>query len=203
MRRVLLVLALACSLSFGTGSVAAHVSTLSKTAAPPLFLNVEKAFVELGDYSVELGQVKILKQSPPHVQIKAEVDAATVRISPTVMVEKTAEVLAYGLFRMFIHTKANDVTVTALPVLQTFGDKVSTDKVLKDKAVQVRMTRPQAEKIARDVIGVQNLNDLVTKELVGWGWSKPMQMTLGQGRGSVGVDPAFLKALGLQVNPPK
>ncbi|WP_454907619.1 hypothetical protein [Variovorax gossypii] len=203
MRRVLLALALACGLSLGAGPVVAQVSTLGKTAAPPVFSNAEKAFDELGDYSVELGQVKILKQSPLSVQIKAEVEAATVRISPTVMVEKTAEVLAYGIFRMFIHTKANEVTVTAMPVLQTFSDKGSTEKVLKDKAVQVRMTRAEAEKVARDVIGVQTLNDLVAKELVGWGWSKPMQMTLGQGRSSKGVDPAFLKALGLQVNAPK
>jgi hypothetical protein len=135
------------------------------------------------------------------VQINAEVEAATVRRFPMVMVEKTAEVLAYGLFRMFIHTKASEVTVTALPVLQTFSDKGSTEKVLKDKSVQVRMTRAQAEKVARDVVGVQNLNDLVAKELMGWGWSKPMQNALGAG--GRGVDPAFLKALGLQVNPPK
>lgn len=86
--------------------------------------------------------------------------------------------------------------LTALPVLQTFSEKGSTEKVPKDKSAQVRMTRAQARKIARDVIGVQNLNDLVAKELVGWGWSKPMQVSLGQGRGSNGVDSAFLKALG-------
>ena len=203
MRRVLLAMALACGCLMAAGPVAAQASTLGKTAGPPIFPSAEKAFDELGDYSVELGQVKILKQSPLHVQIKAEAEAATVRLSPTVMVEQTAEVLAYGLFRMFIHTKANEVIVTALPVLQTFSDKGSTEKELKDKSVQVRMTRAQAEKLARDVIGVQNLNDLVAKELVGWGWSKPMQMTLGQGRGSKGVDPAFLKSMGLQVNPPK
>jgi hypothetical protein len=203
MRRVLLTLALACGLSLSVGPAAAQVSTLGKAASPPVFSNAEKAFDELGDYSVELGQVKILKQSPLHVRINAEVEAASVRVFPEMMVEQSAEVLAYGLFRMFIHTKANDVTVTAVPVQQTFSDKGSTEKVLKDKSVQVRMTRAEAEKVARDVIGVQNLNDLVAKELVGWGWSKPMQMTLGQGRGSKGVDPAFLKALGLQVTPPK
>jgi hypothetical protein len=203
MRRFLLAMALACGFVLAAGPVAAQAPTLGRTAGPPIFPSAEKAFDELGDYSIELGQVKILKQSPLHVQIKAEVEAATVRISPTVMVEKMAEGLTYGLFRMFIHTKASDVTVTALPVLQTFSDKGSTEKVMKDKSVQVRMTRAQAEKVARDVIGVQNLNDLVAKELVGWGWSRPMQMTLGQGRGSKGVDPAFLKALGLQVNPPK
>ncbi|ATA57224.1 hypothetical protein CKY39_31355 [Variovorax boronicumulans] len=166
-----------------------------------MFPNAQVAFDELGDYSVELGQVKLLKQSPLHLQINAEVEAATVRRFPMVMVEKTAEVLAYGLFRTFIHTKANEVTVTALPVLQTFSDKGTTEKVLKDKSVQVRMTRAQAERVARDVVGVQNLNDLVAKELMGWGWSKPMLNTLGAG--GRGVDPAFLKALGLQVNPPK
>ncbi|MCR8956291.1 hypothetical protein M0765_000660 [Variovorax sp. S2] len=202
MRHVLLALAFAYGLSLSAGPIAAQVSTLGKTAGPPIFASAEKAFDELGDYSVELGQVKILKQSPLHIQIKAEAEAATVRLSPTVMVEQTAEVLAYGLFRMFIHTKANEVTVTALPVLQTFSDKGSTEKVLKDKSVQVRMTRAQAEKIAREVIGVQNLDDLVVKELVGWGWSKQMQKTLGQ-RGSSVVDPAFLRVLGLQVNPPK
>ncbi|RTD94097.1 hypothetical protein EJO68_09820 [Variovorax atrisoli] len=198
-----MTLAFACGLSMPAGPLLAQVSTLGKAAMPPVFADAKTAFDALGDYSPELGQVKILKPSPLHVQIKAEVEAATVRISPSVMVEQTAEVLAYGLFRMFIHTKANEVTVTALPVLQTFSDKGSTEKVLKDKSVQVRMTRAQAEQIARNVVGVQNLNDLVAKELVGWGWSKPMQMTLGQGRGSKGVDPTFLKALGLQVNSPK
>jgi hypothetical protein len=202
MRRVLLTLALACGLSLGIGPAAAQVSTLGKTAAPPVFSNAEKAFDELGDYSVELGQVKILQPLPLHIQIKAEAEAATVRLSPRVMVEKTTEVLAYGLFRMFIHTKANDVTVTALPVLQTVSDKGSTEKVLKNKSVQVRMTRAQAEEIAREVVGVQKLDDLVAREVVGWGWSKPMQMTLGQGQGSKSVDPAFLKALGLQANAP-
>ncbi|MNK68401.1 hypothetical protein D3C87_877580 [compost metagenome] len=201
MREVLLALALAGGSLLVASPAMAQVATLGKAAAPPVFPNAQVAFDELGDYSVELGQVKLLKQSPLHVQINAEVEAATVRRFPMVMVEKTAEVLAYGLFRMFIHTKASEVTVTALPVLQTFSDKGSTEKALKDKSVQVRMTRAQAEKVARDVVGVQNLNDLVAKELMGWGWSKPMQNALGAG--GRGVDPAFLKALGLQVNPPK
>lgn len=203
MRGVLLALAFAGGWLLTGSPAVAQVATLGKVVAPPVFSSAEKAFDELGDYSVELGQVKILKQSPLHVQINAEAEAASVRKFPELMVEQSAEVLAYGLFRMFIHTKANDVTVTAIPVLQTFSDKGSTEKVLKDKSVQVRMTRAQAEKVAREVIGVQNLNDLVAKELVGWGWSKPMQMILGQGRGNKGVDPAFLKALGLQMNPPK
>lgn len=201
MRRVLLALALACGLSLSVGPVAAQVSTLGQAASPPVFSNAEKAFDELGDYSVELGQVKILKQSPLHIQINAEAEAATVRSFPMRMVEQTAEVLAYGLFRIFIHTKANEVTVTAIPVLQTFGDKGTTEKALKDKTVHVRMTRAQAEKVARDVVGVPTLNDLVAREAIGWGWSKPMQKTLGQGTG--GVDPALLRAFGLQVNPSK
>lgn len=203
MRRALLVLAVASGFAATAGPTLAQVATLGKAATPPIFSNAARAFDELGDYSVELGQVKILKQSPLHVQINAEVEAATVRQFPMRMVEQTAEVLAYGVFRTFIHTKVNDVTVTAIPVLQTFSNSGTTQKAVKDKAVQVRMTRAQAEKIARDVIGVQSLNDLVAKDLVGWGWSKPMQMTLGHGRGRNGVDPAFLKALGLQVNAPK
>lgn len=202
MRGVLLAVALAGGWILSGSPAVAQAPTLGKTAAPPVFSSAEKAFDELGDYSVELKQVKILKQSPLHVQINAEADAATVRRFPMQMVEQTAEVLAYGLFRMFIHTKANEVTVTAIPVLQTFSDKAMTEKALKDKAVQVRMTRAQAEKIARDVVGVQNLNDLVAKELIGWGWSKPMQKTLGSGVGG-GIDPALLRAFGLQVNPPK
>ncbi len=203
MREILLVLALAGGLLAVGGHASAQVATLGKAATPPVFASAEKAFDELGDYSVELGQVKILKRSPLHVQINAEVEAATVRRFPMVMVEQSAEVLAYGLFRMFIHTKANEVTVTALPVLQTFNDKGSTEKPLKEKSVQVRMTRAQAEQVARDVVGVQSLNDLVAKELMGWGWSAPMKSTLGQGSGRRGVDPAFLKALGLQVNAPR
>lgn len=201
MRRAFLKLAVASSLAATFGPSLAQVATLGKAVTPPVFSNAEKAFDELGDYSVELGQVKILKQSPLQVQINAEVEAATVRQFPSAMVDQMAEVLAYGLFRMFIHTKVNEVTVTALPVLQTISDKGTAEKALKDKAVQVRMTRAQAEKVAREVIGVQNLNDLVAKELVGWGWAKPMQNALGAG--ARGVDPAFLKALGLQVNPPK
>lgn len=92
---------------------------------PPIISSAEIAFDELGDYSVELGQVKILKQPLLHVQIKAE--AATVRLPPTVMLEQATEVLAFGLFRMFVHTEANEVTVTALTVLQTFSDKWATE----------------------------------------------------------------------------
>lgn len=203
MRGVLVALALAGGLVVAGGPAMAQVSTLGKVAAPPVFTDAERAFDELGDYSVELGQVKILKQSPLHVQINAEVEAASVRQFPSLMIEQTAEVLSYGLFRMFIHTKAAEVTVTAVPVLQTISDKGISEKVLKDKAVQVRMTRSQAERVAREVVGVQSLNDLVAKELVGWGWSGPMQKVLGRGLGNKGVDPAFLRSLGLQINPPK
>lgn len=203
MRGVLVALALAGALVVAGGPATAQVSTLGRVAAPPVFTDAERAFDELGDYSVELGQVKILKRSPLHVQINAEVEAASVRQFPSLMIEQTAEVLSYGLFRMFIHTKAAEVTVTAVPVLQTISDKGISEKVLKDKAVQVRMTRSQAERVAREVVGVQSLNDLVAKELVGWGWSGPMQKVLGRGLGNKGVDPAFLKSLGLQINPPK
>ena len=203
MRGMFLALAVAGGLMLSSGAAVSQFASLSKAPTPPVFASAQKAFDELGDYSSELGQLKILTQSPLHVQINAEVEAATVRRFPMRMVEQTAEVLAYGVFRTFIHTKANDVTVTAIPVLQTFSNSGTTEKALKDKAVQVRMTRTQAEKVARDVVGVQSLNDLVAKELVGWGWSKPMQMTLGHGGGSRGVDPALIKALGLQVNAPK
>lgn len=201
MRRAFLVLAVASGFAATAGPTLAQVATLGKVATPPTFATASKAFDELGDYSVELGQVKILKQSPLHVQINAEVEADTAKRFPSAMVDQMAEVLAYGLFRMFIHTNVNEVTVTALPVLQTINDKGMTSKALKDKSVQVRMTRAQAETVAREVIGVQSLNDLVAKELVGWGWSKPMQNALGAG--GRGVAPSFVKALGLQVNPPR
>lgn len=193
-----MVLAVAAMLAAGQ---AAAQATLGRVEVPPVYTSAEKAFDGLGDYSAELGQVKVLKVSPLHLQIRAEVEAASVRQFPNLMVEQTAEVLAYGVFRTFIHTKANEVTVTALPVLQTYTDKGTSDKVLKDKAVQVRMTRAQAEAVAREVLGVVQLNDLVARETVGWGWSKPMQQALGAG--GRGVDPALLKALGLQINPPR
>jgi hypothetical protein len=101
MRRFLLAMALACGFVLAAGPVSAQAPTLGRTAGPPIFPSAETAFDELGDYRVELGQVKILKQAPLHVQIKAE--AATVWLSPTMMVEQTAEEFAYGLFRMFIH----------------------------------------------------------------------------------------------------
>lgn len=198
MRGMFTALAFAGGLLLSCGATVAQVSTLSKTPTPPVYASAQKAFDELGDYSSELGQLKILKQSPLHVQINAEIEAATVRQFPMRMVEQTTEVLAYGVFRTFIHTKANDVTVTAIPVLQTFSNSGTTEKTLKDKAVQVRMTRAQAEKVARDVVGVQGLNDLVAKEAIGWGWSKPMQRALGQGNAG-GVDPALLRTFGLQV----
>ena len=64
------------------------------------------------------GQATILKLSPLNVQIKAEVEAALVRIASTVMVDKAAEVLAYGLYRLFITRRRTVQPVAALRVVE-------------------------------------------------------------------------------------
>jgi len=122
---------------------------------PSLYPSVEAAFNDFSDYETDDGTLRILSKNPLHIQLSPQVLKNDRKDVIRVLNRKA---LLYGIYRTFIHTKADAVKVTALPM-----DHLTKDH-LKEFKETVQITRDKALKTAAKVLGVKSLNELVTDE---------------------------------------
>lgn len=130
------------------------------------------------DYSVELGTLKILKNHPLHIQL---------RIAPESESKYAAEAMfrafLWGVYRTFLHTSLDQVTVTVLSPTPVDGHTKMTATV----------TRARALETVQQIPGVSTWDDLLTKHQT---WSEPMKRCMYSSYGKPGLRDCALKAAG-------
>lgn len=130
------------------------------------------------DYTVEEGTLKVIKQKPLHIQL---------RISPEPDSTRAAEAMfrayLWGVYRTFLHTSADQVTVTVLSPTPVDGQKQMT----------ATSTRARALETVQQIPGITAWDDLLTDRQT---WSEPMKRCMYSSYGKPGLRDCALKAAG-------
>lgn len=174
-------------------SVLAAVLSLVTAAAyaeePQQFATVSEMIEDRADFSEELGTYKLISANPLHIQLAAQVVANDL---PEVVLSEVQRAAIYGVYRTFIHTDADKVRVTAVPMEVTMNPW--SGHILKSPVVDIEVTRAQSLKAVASKIPASSLNDLVELTSDSDSWSKPFAQLYFKPEGQA----AIVKALSRQ-----
>jgi len=119
---------------------------------PSVYGSPEKAIEALGDFESDNGTLKILSKAPLHIQLSPQVVEGD---REDVIRVQTRKALLYGIYRTFIHTKVNEIKVTALPI------DLITDEPRNEFKETIAISRAKALSAAQKILGVKSFEELV------------------------------------------
>jgi len=141
-------------------------SQSANATEPTQFKSVKEMIENFHDYSAEEGTFKVLNKKPLHIQLSPEF-----LISPEYpnaenydneqIIEDTKRAIVYGIYRTFIHTPNQEITITAIP--QTYNHITHKRKYLTAYKMTANVTKEQALALAQKYVDVAMLSDLVTE----------------------------------------
>lgn len=144
------------------GALLSSASFAAHALEPQHFDSLPAMVEEFADFSEENGTFKVLAAKPLHVQFASQVVSGELPENVRYGVQRAA---LYGVYRTFVHTSANSVQVTAVPIEVNF--KTGESKQLKGPVVNVKVTREQALAAVQKLIRVDNFSQLVDPKQMG------------------------------------
>ncbi|HEB4011230.1 TPA: hypothetical protein RZX56_001476 [Pseudomonas aeruginosa] len=146
-----------------TAAFAVSPVVASEIPLKPLHFDDVPAMIEdAGDYSVEKGTFELLSSSPLKLRMSPQVFQADL---PQHVAESVRRAALYGVYRTFIHTDADMVTVVSVPTQITLNPY--TTKLQKRPELEISVTRDQALKAVGMLIDIDSLAALVESEKAG------------------------------------
>lgn len=134
------------------------LSNVAYADGPTKFPSVTDMIQQLNDFSTDNGTFKVISKKPLHIQLSPEVLPNDLK---SVISEQTERAAIYGIYRSFIHTDVDKITVTAIPKIYSKDDYVSADKVTITK------TRAQALNDIQKFIPVTGFSELTISDEYG------------------------------------
>lgn len=128
-------------------------------AKPTHFTEVEAMFDDFSDYAVDDNSLEIKSTDPLVLRLSPTVVEGD---SATMVDEELKRALIYGVYRPFIHTDAEKITVSVQPLLLKAGKLTLQDK----PRFTITLTKEQARKAVQDVLPGKELEDLVGGEIL-------------------------------------
>lgn len=125
---------------------------------PTKFSSVPDMIQQFNDFSTDNGTFKVISKKPLHIQLSPEVFPNDLK---KVISEQTERAAIYGIYRSFIHTDVDKVTVTAIPKIYSKDDYLSADKVTITK------TRAQALNDIQKFIPITDFSELTISDEYG------------------------------------
>lgn len=149
------------------------------SAAPAKqFKSVEEVGDFTQDFMVETGTLKVLKKKPLHIQLRTEKQADT-----KLAAEAVFRAYLWGVYRTFLHTNADEVTVTVVSPVAVDGNTKMT----------ATSTRARALTTVHQIQGIKGWDDLLTASQ---SWSEPMKRCMYSSYGKPGLRDCALGAAG-------
>lgn len=134
---------------------------LSVAGNPTIFHSVEEMIEKFNDYSSSSGTFKTINNKPLHIQLSPQVVKGDFPDTIEFQVKRS---LIYGIYRPFIHTNINSITVTAIPKEIDFKNKKS--KYLSVHKRTISITRNKALSLVKKYINTTSFSDLVAEKEV-------------------------------------
>lgn len=136
--------------------------------AAPFQGDIAEVIEEMNDFSQENNTFAIVKKQPLHIRLSPQVVKGD---SPETVKSEVLRAATYGVYRTFIHTKEPQVQVTVWPMLTTIGPKGAVLSPAKHPKADVTVSREKALEVAKRLLNVTSLDDLVEEYDV---WSEAM-----------------------------
>lgn len=154
------------------------------------FSTVQKMIEEFGEYSEEGRTFRVISEHPLHIQISPVVATGT---SPRIIESMVHMAAVETVYRAFIHTAVDKLTVTALPKTLVVDDGTAGD-LLTDHRVSLTVTRKRALALLNRYFPGKSFEDLVvtTKDMGGDMRSKLFCRLTYPDQGSPGVEVVFV-----------
>lgn len=125
---------------------------------PTSFNSVKEMIEAFSDYNEEKGTFKSLKEKPIHIQLSPTVYPAE---NQDVIKGEVQRTLIYGIYRPFIFTKIDKITVTVIP------KEFKSDKYLSSYKVTISKSRNDALSLVKKHLHVSSFQELVTPQKIG------------------------------------
>jgi hypothetical protein len=167
------------------------VPALSYGAQPSKFGSVQAMIKGLKDYSQENGTFKVLAREPLHIQLSPLVVPGDF---PEVIDAQVKRAVIYGIYRSFVHSPVDRITVTAIPLER--NPRTDSTRYLSAYKRTVTKTRSQALELVRRHLRVATFDALVTDERVGQfvapdQWTRAFNRLYYQDQGAPGLTRFF------------
>jgi|tagenome__1003787_1003787.scaffolds.fasta_scaffold20956011_3 hypothetical protein len=163
------------------------VALPSYGATPSKFASVSAMMSSLNDYTQENGTFKILRREPLHIQVSPMVFPGDF---PDVIDAEVKRAVIYGVYRSFIHTSVNQITVTAIP--KELNPRTKSSRYLGAYKRTVTKTRKEALDLVRRYLHVATFDALVEDQRIGGSvvsdiWTKAFNRLYYQDQGPPGL----------------
>lgn len=161
---------------------------ISSAGSISTFPDVKSMIDDFNDYSTSNGTFVVLTSKPLHIQLSPQVVKGDL---PEVIKEQVNRALMYGIYRSFIHTQINDITVTAVPIEINFRNKKSI--LLSKYKKTISITRSEALSLVKKYINVASFSELVADTKIGTivihnQWTKDFNRIYYNDQGSPGLN---------------
>jgi len=127
------------------------------------FDSVPEMIEGLNDFTSDDGSFRVLRDKPLQIQLVEKVVAGDF---PEVIRENIQRVIIYGVYRAFVHTDIDTITVSAVPGLLRISDW-EIEKLLEGYRVTVTTTRTDALRYVQKYCKVASMQDLVEDRTYG------------------------------------
>lgn len=131
---------------------------MNEAGSPSQFSSVDIMVEEFNDYSSIDGTFKVISQEPLHIQFSPQIVEGDY---PDVIREMVDRSLVYGIYRTFIHTSVEEITVTSLPK-EVINSKTWETRDVTEYQKTIRKSRKDALDLVNKHLGVTSFADLVT-----------------------------------------
>jgi hypothetical protein len=156
-------------------------------ATPSKFASVPAMMNSLNDYTQENGTFKVLRREPLHIQVSPMVVPGDF---PDVIDAEVKRAVIYGVYRSFIHTSVDKITVTAIP--KELNLRTKSSRYLGSYKRTVTKTRREALDLVRRYLHVATFDALVEDQRIGGSvvsgmWTKAFNRLYYEDQGSPGL----------------
>lgn len=130
------------------------------------------------DFTTEQGTLKVLKKKPLHIQLRIGTESDSKYAA-----EAMFRAYLWGVYRTFLHTNVDEVTVTVVSPVAVDGNTKFT----------ATSTRARALDTVQQIPGIKGWDDLLTASQ---SWSEPMKRCMYSSYGKPGLRDCALGAAG-------
>jgi hypothetical protein len=147
------------------------------------YSSIVKMAEEVGDYPPDSGRFKVVARRPLHIQV---MPFGFVNDTSRIAESRVHMVAVETLYRAFIHTSVDKITVTILPKT-VVPEKPEAGEFLTDFRVTITATRQQAHALLNQYFPGKDFDDLVDNDVK----SKLFDRMTFPDQGEPGVEKVF------------
>ncbi|GAB2927887.1 hypothetical protein [Hafnia psychrotolerans] len=141
------------------------LSSNNETKNIKRFSDITTMMADFNDYPPENGAFKILSTAPLTIQLSPRITVEDLQ-QPEYMIEGLQRAAVYGVYRTFIHTSNDSISVVVMPLL--IDAKNKKQRFMNEYTLKVTSTRAKALTLAKKYSGVSTFDNLVKTDGYQW-----------------------------------